>query len=100
MNPFPVTPLVQYVHRLILETFDVPEDRALECAAAMVSLAEGWGSPETAAGVNWPYRIRKDLGETRKFKWRSESDQASFEAIERQKYQAWDAFIRSPGHSY
>lgn len=61
----------------------------------MVALAEGWGSLEKAEQLDWEYRIRKDLDESRKLKWRSKDDQARFEAIERQKYADWDAFIRS-----
>lgn len=95
MNIFPITPLVLRVKRLILETFDVSEQQAENYAAQMVALAEGWGSPEKAPQLDWEYRIRKDLGETRKLKWRSKEDQAGFEAMERQKYAGWDAFIRS-----
>jgi hypothetical protein len=90
---FPITPLVRHVQRLILDTFDVSEQQAEDYAAELVSLAGGWGSPETAANLDWPYRIRKDLGETRKVKWRSEDERAKFEAEQRQKYDAWNALI-------
>ena len=60
----------------------------------MVSLAEGWGSPETAAKMDWSYRIKKDLGETKKLRWRSEDERTLFETGERQKYAEWDAIIR------
>jgi hypothetical protein len=98
MSIFPITPLVHQVQRLMVETFDVSEPAALDYAAELVSLAEGWGSPEAAAQLDWSYRIRKDLGETRKLRWRSEEERKLFEAAERQKYDAWDAFIRGRRH--
>src|SRR5687767_15210776 len=94
MSIFPVTPLVRQVQSMILQTFDVSEQAAQEYAAELVALAEGWGSPEKAAQLDWSYRIRKDLGETKGLKWRSEQDRAKFEALEKQKYSDWDAFIR------
>jgi hypothetical protein len=99
MGIFPITPLVREVQGLILQTFDVSEREAQDYAAELVALAEGWGSPETAAQLDWSYRIRKDLGETKGLKWRSEQDRAKFEAVEKQKYADWDAFIRSPRQS-
>jgi hypothetical protein len=64
----------------------------------MVALAKGWGSPEIAAQLDWSYRIKKDLGETKKLRWRSEEDRKQFEATEKQKYAEWDAFIRGRKH--
>lgn len=95
MSIFPITPLVRQVQRLILETFVVSEQHAEEYAAELVSLAEGWGSPEKAAKLDWDYRIRKDLGEGRKLPWRSQAEREKFEATENQKYRDWDALIRS-----
>ena len=95
MSIFPITPLVRDVQKLIVQTFDVSEQQAQEYAAEMVSLAEGWGSPETALNLDWSYRIKKDLGETKKLRWRSDEERARFEATERQKYAAWDAFINT-----
>lgn len=95
MSIFPITPLVLRVKRSILDAFNVSEQQAENYAAEMVALAEGWGSLEKAEQLDWEYRIRKDLDESRKLKWRSKDDQARFEAIERQKYADWDAFIRS-----
>jgi hypothetical protein len=94
MSIFPITPLVRQVQGIIVQTFDVSEQAAQDYAAEMVALAEGWGSPETAAQLDWPYRIKKDLGETEKLRWRSEEQRARFEESQRQKYQAYDAFIR------
>ena len=34
-----------------------------------------------------------EAGETMKLRWRSEEERARFEATEKQKYAAWDAFI-------
>lgn len=94
MSIFPVTPLVREVQSLILRTFDVSEQSAHDYAAELVALAEGWGSPENAAKLDWSYRIRKDLGETKRLRWHSDHDRARFEATENQKYADWDAFIR------
>jgi hypothetical protein len=94
MSIFPVTPLVRQVQSLIIQTFDVSEQAAQDYAAEMVALAEGWGSPEKAAQLDWAYRIRKDLGEAKKLRWRSDDERIRFEVAEKQKYTAWDAFIR------
>ena len=95
MSIFPITPLVRQVQQSILETFDVSEEQALEHAAELVALAEGWGSQEGAASHDWAYRIRKDLGETGKLRWRSEADRERFLAAEKRKYKEWDTFIRT-----
>ena len=99
MSIFPITPLVRQVQRLIVETFDVSQQEAQDYAAELVSLAEGWGSVEAAAQLDWSYRIKKDLGETKKLRWRSEEERARFGAIETQKYADWDAFIRGRAHA-
>jgi hypothetical protein len=93
MGIFPVTPLVRRVQALILATFDVTEQQAQDCAAELVALAEGWGSREAAESHDWDYRIRKDLGETGRLRWRSHEDRERFELAEKQKYIAYDAFI-------
>jgi hypothetical protein len=86
--------LVRQLQSVILQTFDVSEQAAQDYAAEMVALAEGWGSPETAVQLDWHYRIRKDLGETKKLRWRSEEERVRFEQSRKQKYQAYEAFIR------
>ena len=96
MSIFPTSPLVRRVQGLIIDTFEVSPEQVHDIAAEMVSLAEGWGSPESAAQLDWSYRIKKDLGETKKLRWRSEVERTRFEAAEREKYQAYDAFIRRP----
>ena len=96
MSIFPITPLVRQVQSLIVQTFDVSEQAAQDYAAEMVALAEGWGSPESAAHLDRSYRIKKDLGETKKLTWRSEEERARFEETQKQKYQTYDAFIRGP----
>jgi hypothetical protein len=93
MSIFPITPLVRHVQALILETFEVSDQQAEDYAAELVALAEGWGSPESAAQLDWAYRIRKDLGETRKLGRRSEEQREKFEAAEKENYKAWDAHI-------
>jgi len=92
---FPITLLVRQVQALVLQTFDVSEQVALDYAAEAVALAEGWGSPEVAAQTNWSYRIRKNLGETGRLKWRSEEDRKEFEAAQKGKCAAWEALIRT-----
>jgi hypothetical protein len=94
MSIFPITPLVRQVQSMIVQTFDVSEQAAQDYAAEMVALAEGWGSTESAAQLDWSFRIKKDLGETKKLRWRSEEERARFEESQKQKYQAYDAFIR------
>jgi hypothetical protein len=96
MSIFPITPLVRQVQSLITQTFEVSEQAAQEYAAELVALAEGWGSPEKAAELDWSYRIKKDLGEVKKLKWRSEEERNSFEASQNQNYEAYDALIRRP----
>ena len=95
MSIVPNTPLVRDVQKLIFRTFDVSEQMAQEYAAELVALAQGWGGPETAMNLDWLYRIKKDLGETRKLKWRVEEERIKFETAERQKYAAWDAFTKT-----
>lgn len=95
MSIFPVTPLVRRVQLLIEGTFEVSAKQAQAYAAEMVSLAEGWGDPETAANLDWAYRIRKDLGETGKLRWRSEAEREKFEAAEKERHKEWDAITRT-----
>ena len=99
MSIFPITPLVRDVQKLIVQTFEVSEQEAQDYAAELVALADGWGSPETALNLDWSYRIKKDLGETKKLRWRSEEERTRFEATEKQKYAAWDAFISGRRHA-
>jgi hypothetical protein len=95
MNIFPSSALVSKVQGLILETFEVSPEQAHSIAAELVSLAEAWGSPEVAEKLDWSYRVKKDLGESGKLRWRSEEERERFLTAERQKYAAWDRFIRT-----
>jgi hypothetical protein len=95
MSIFPITPLVRRVQGLILHTFDVSDQEAEEYAAELVALAEGWGSPEKAAQLDWLYRIKKDLGP--KLRWRSATDHAQFQAAQQQGHEAYDFLIRRKG---
>lgn len=95
MHPFPVSPLVRHVQSLIVQTFDVSEEIAEDYAAGMVALAEDWGNSENARQMDWSYRVKKDLGETKKLRWRSQEDRRQFEEAQKQKYAAWDAFINT-----
>jgi hypothetical protein len=94
MGIFPITPLVRRVQGLILATFDVPEQTAQDHAAELVSLAEGWGSPESAAQLDWSYRIKKDLGE--KLPWKSDAERQTFYREQEDRYRAYDFIIRRP----
>jgi hypothetical protein len=82
LSIFPITPLVRQVQGLILQTFIVSEQTAQDYAAEMVSLAEGWGSPEHAPNLDWPMLVRKDLGS--KLEWKSKDEQAKFMAERKQ----------------
>ena len=95
MSIFPITPLVRDVQRLIVATFEVSNQEAENYAAEMVSLAEGWGSREFAAQMDWAYRVKKDLGETRKLKWRSEEARLEFEKAQKQEYAAYESYIQT-----
>jgi hypothetical protein len=96
MSIFPITPLVCRVRGLVLQTFDVSEQAAEDYAAMVVALAEDHGGPDKAGQLDWDYRIKKDLGEGRKWRWRSEEERVRFEAAEKQKYQAYDFLISRP----
>lgn len=89
-----MTPLVREVQGLILQTFDVSEQAAEDYAAGLVALAEGWGTLQSAAQLDWSYRIRKDLGVGKGLRWRSEDERTKFEAAEKQKHQAYERYIR------
>jgi len=93
---FPITPLVRKVQNLAMELFEISEQNALDYAAEQVALAEAWGSPETAGQFDWPYHIKKDLGESRKLKWKREQEREEFESAQKQKYAALDALIAHP----
>ena len=97
MSIFPITPLVRRVQGFIVQTFDVSDEKARDCAAELVALAEGWGSPEKAAQLDWSYRIKKDLGE--KLTWRSAADHAHFKADLKQNRQTYEAFIGVQKHA-
>ena len=94
MSIFPITPLVGRVQGLILATFEVSEQVAQDHAAELVSLAEGWGSPEKAAGLDWSYRIKKDLGE--KLRWKSATERQAFQREQMERYEAYDFLVRRP----
>ena len=78
---------------MVLQTFDVSEEAAEDYAAMVVALAEDNGSPEKAAQLDWDYHIKKDLGEGRKWRWRSEEERIRFETAQKQRYQAYDFLI-------
>ncbi|QIF02592.1 hypothetical protein [Roseimicrobium sp. ORNL1] len=91
MSTSPSAHLVAYVQRLIQETFEVSEAEAKDRAAGFVALAEGLGTPGTAAEMDWLYRVRKDLGRT--LKWRSETVKLEFETAQKQAVKAYELLI-------
>ncbi len=97
MSIFPITPLVRRVQGLILATFDVSEQVAQDHAAELVALAEGWGSPEKAAQLDWSYRIKKDLGE--RLSWKSDAERETFRREQEEHYKAYDLLIRRPNRA-
>jgi hypothetical protein len=99
MSTFPDTPLTDRIQRIILETFEISESAAHDHAVRLGALAECWGDPQTSGELDWTYRVRKDLG--KRFKWRSETERESFEVSERQKFAAYEGYIKnqkSPPH--
>lgn len=94
MSQFPNPALVRRVQEMILQTFEISEQRAESYAMGLVALAEGWGSSKTAPNLDWPYIIRKRLGETEKLPWRSEAERLSFETRRSQTFEAYEAYIR------
>ena len=97
MSMFPGGPLVDRVRGLIVETFEVSERDAQEQAALLVALAEGWGDSSKAGQIDWSYRVRKDLN--KKFRWRSEAEREKFESGEKQKFAAYEGYIRNQKRS-
>ncbi|HSI63925.1 MAG TPA: hypothetical protein VLE43_12430 [Candidatus Saccharimonadia bacterium] len=91
MSQSPSAHLVAEVQRLIRETFEVSDREAYEHAFGLVLLAEGWGTPETAAEQDWLFRVRKDLG--KRLKWRSEEVRKEFEALLKQAEQSYEMLI-------
>ncbi|MGV3756601.1 MAG: hypothetical protein ACO1QS_14560 [Verrucomicrobiota bacterium] len=94
MSIFPITPLVRQVQSLILATFDVPEQIALDHAAELVALAEDWGGPEKAAQLDWSYRLKQTLGE--QFPWKSAAERVSFRREQEDRYKAYDFLVKRP----
>jgi hypothetical protein len=91
MSLCPITPLVRRVQGLILATFEVSEQVAQDRAVELVALAEGWGSPETAAQLDWSYRIKKDLGA--RLPWKTDADRQVFQREQEERYTAYDFLI-------
>ena len=58
----------------------------------VVALASDHGSPEKAAALDWSYRVKKD-GADKKWSWRSDSERATFEAAQKQRYQSYECLI-------
>ena len=84
--------LVARVQGLILDTFDVPEEEAREHASGLVLLAEGWGSPQSAAHLDWSHLVKKRLGE--KLRWRSEEERERFARERHETFDAYEEYIR------
>jgi len=78
---------------LILEIFDVSGQEAHHYASGLAAMAEDWGSPEKAAGLDWSYRVKKDLGG--KLRWRSDAERTKFESDQRERFRAYDVLIKT-----
>ena len=89
--------LVSRVQLLIVETFDVSEREAHDLAMGLVSLAEGWGTLQSATQLDWSFRVKKDLG--KKLRWRSEAERGRFESDKKKTFEGYDAFIRNQKHT-
>ena len=97
MSDFSSPALVAQVENLILLTFDVSRDEAHDYASGLAALAEGWGSQEKAAGLDWAYRVKQDLGG--KLRWRSNAERQTFRQEQEQRYKAYDVLIHKPGRA-
>ena len=93
MSEFPTPALVQKIQAIILATFDVSEQDAHAHASSFAMLAEDWGSQQTAAQLDWHYRVRKDLGQ--KLRWRSESERTKFYGEQQQWQRDYDKIFSS-----
>ena len=94
MSTFPVTPLVRRVQSLVLAVFEVSEEDALTYASEQVSLAEGWGSPDKAAQLDWTMLIKRNLGD--KLPWKSDAERNEFQRRRKESYDAYEFLIRRP----
>jgi len=94
MSKSPSPSLVAEVQRLVLRFFEVSEEEARKHAVGLVALAEGWGSPKTAPNLDWPYRVKKDLGE--KLEWKSEAEHRSFLSEREGTISSYEAYIKRP----
>ncbi|MGB8356687.1 MAG: hypothetical protein WCD79_22505 [Chthoniobacteraceae bacterium] len=97
MSEYPSPSLVSHIRHLILEIFEVSEDDAQHHASGLAGLAEGWGDPGTATGLDWAYRIKKNLGE--KLRWRSETAHAQFLNDRQRTVTAYDEYVRRGKHA-
>jgi hypothetical protein len=93
MSDFPSSSLVARVEALILQVFDVSAQQAHDHASGLAALAQDWGSLEKAAQLDWPYRVKKDLGA--KLRWRSDAERKKFESDQQERFRAYDATIRT-----
>jgi hypothetical protein len=92
VSDIPSPPLVAEVQELILKTFDVSEQEAHDRASGLVLLAEGWGSPELAPGLDWAYKVKKRLGA--ELRWRSDAEREKFRMDQEQRHRDYEAYIQ------
>lgn len=83
--------LVAQIRDVILATFNVSFEQAQEHAQGLAALAEGWGS-ESAQQVDWPYTVRKRLGES--LRWRSDAERSAFYAKRQQTISSYERYIQ------
>lgn len=92
MSDFPSPSLVAEIQGLILKTFDISTQEAHGHACGLVALAEEWGSQKTAPSLDWPYRVKKDLGG--KLRWKSDAERETFRSDQERRHRDYDTFIQ------
>lgn len=90
MNDDSLEPLIARVRGIILNLFDVSEAEANEHATGLALLATGWGG-DNAYGLDWIYRVKKELGE--RLKWKSQAERGRFEAERKASIDSYEAYI-------
>ena len=93
MSEFPTHSLVAKIQAIILATFELSQQDADTYASSFAMLAEDWGSKESAAQLDWQYRVRKELGQ--KLRWKSEVEREKFFSEQQQWHKDYDKIFSS-----
>lgn len=91
MSTFPDSPIADRVQRIITDTFETSHQEAMEHARHLAALAEGWAHGESVGTLDWPYRVKKYLGDT--LKWRSETEREDFKAEQKRRFATYEGYI-------